>query len=551
MTVATANIQSRILVIIPARGGSKGIPRKNLRPLNGKPLLYYSIATALKSAYQPEVFVSSEDSEILFFAERLGARSHQRDKRLSEDATTLDPVIYAAFKEIQETTGTKYDLIVTLQPTSPLLSHHSLDAAIRQMLENPSTDTIISAINDTHLTWKEDKGIYSPNYAARVNRQYLPQVYKETGGFLITRGNIISEKGRIGQNVSLYLVPQSESTDIDSFEDWQLCEFYLKRKTILFVVSGYNDIGLGHVYNCLILANEILNHRVVFLTDKKSDLAFEKIRSSNYQVYSQTHDNLTDDIIAIGPDLVINDILDTNEKYIQTLKTEGYKVLNIEDLGTGAAKADAVVNAIYPEKEKLPNHYFGPGYFCARDEFLMTAPIKIKKNVTDVLVTFGGVDPNNLTLKVLQSIYSYCQNKKIRIHVVTGLGYKHFDTLSAFSDIRLHRDIKNISDLMRNADLAFSSAGRTIYELALLGLPAIILAQNERELTHFFAGKQYGFEHLGLGAEAAESEILRTFKDVVDDQDARQRMNEAMLKNEIKNGKKNVINIIKTLVENE
>ena len=489
MTVATANIHSRILVIIPARGGSKGIPRKNLRPLNGKPLLHYSIATALRSTYKPAVYVSSEDSEILFFAERLGAQTHKRDNRLSADATTLDPVINAAFKEIQETTGTKYDLIVTLQPTSPLLSHHSLDAAIRQMQENPSTDTIISAINDTHLTWKEEKGIYSPNYAARVNRQYLPQVY--------------------------------------------------------------NDIGLGHVYNCLILANEILNHRVVFLTDKKSDLAFEKIRSSNYQVYSQTHDNLTDDIIAIGPDLVINDILDTNEKYIQTLKTEGYKVLNIEDLGTGAAKADAVVNAIYPEKEKLPNHYFGPGYFCARDEFLMTAPIKIKKSVTDVLVTFGGVDPNNLTLKVLQSIYGYCQNKKIRIHVVTGLGYKHFDTLAAFSDIQLHRDIKNISELMRNSDLAFSSAGRTIYELALLGLPAIILAQNERELTHLFAGKQYGFEHLGLGAEAAESDILRTFKDVVDDQDARQRMNEAMLKNEIKNGKKNVINIIKTLVENE
>ena len=144
-----------ILVIIPARGGSKGIPRKNIRSLNGKPLISYSIQTAITSKYKPDVYVSSEDDEILSISELLGAKIHKRSIEKAFDIVTLDPVIFDAFTSICKKERKNYDIIVTLQPTSPLLKTKSLDKALEKIIENPDIDTIISALDDTHLTWRK------------------------------------------------------------------------------------------------------------------------------------------------------------------------------------------------------------------------------------------------------------------------------------------------------------------------------------------------------------------------------------------------------------
>ena len=265
-----------VVIIIPARGGSKGIPRKNLRSLAGKPLINYSIKTALKSKFNPDVFVSSDDQEILSISQKLGAKTILRNEDKSTDSVTLDPVIFDAYKKAIEITKINYDLIVTLQPTSPLLTRESLDKAISKLIDCKEIDTVISAMNDTHLTWKDKNGKYIPNYLERVNRQYLPQVYRETGGFLITRNNIISENSRIGENVHLEILHGAETIDIDTFEDWSLCEYYLRKKRVLFVVKGYHEIGLGHVYNTLLIANDILDHEISFLVDTYYGMSYIK-----------------------------------------------------------------------------------------------------------------------------------------------------------------------------------------------------------------------------------------------------------------------------------
>ncbi len=539
----------QILIIIPARGGSKGIPRKNLRALNNKPLIYYAIQTALHSTYQPDIFVSSEDDEILQMAKKLGAETHKRPKKLAEDATTLDPVIFHAYAEIQKNKSTTYKLIVTLQPTSPLLETESLDQAIEVLLKNEEIDTIISCIEDTHLTWKKENGKYIPNYKKRLNRQELTPNYKETGGFLITRDRIITPSTRIGQHVQLMELSAREAIDIDTYEDWSLCEFYLKRKRILFVVKGYPEVGLGHIYNALILANQILNHRVIFLLDERSTLGYEKIKEANYEVYIEKRDDLFRKMVELNPDVVINDILDTTKEYIEQLINHRFKVINFEDLGPGAALAHVVFNAIYPEKQAYPNHYYGPSYFCARDEFLLTPPKKINPEVKHVMITFGGTDPNNLTLKTLNSIYSYCVQEGIEMHVVTGFGYVHFNSLEGFPKIQLHKNISNISDYISKADIIFTSAGRTTYEIALIGTPAIVLAQNERELTHFFADEKNGFINLGLGKDQAENLILEKFVQLKDDFQKRIEINQKMLKNNIREGRQKVIQVINQVIE--
>ncbi len=538
-----------ILVVIPARGGSKGIPRKNLRMLNGKPLLYYTINNAINSKYNLDVYVSSEDDEILNTAVKLGAKTHRRPTQIADDKSTLDPVIYDCYLHCKEVEAKDYDLIVTMQPTSPLLSPGSLDKSISLMLEDNSIDTIIAAKDATHLSWRKEEGKFIPNYTERLNRQYLTPSFTETGAFLITRNTIISEHNRIGEKVELSLLSMGEDIDIDTYEDWNLCEYYLKRKHILFVITGNSTVGLGHVYNTLLVANDILNHQVSFLVDEDSKLAYDVIKEKNYPVHIQESESIIDDIMVYAPDIVINDRLDTDLIYINTLKDKGCKVINFEDLGEGGKVADVVINAIYPEKEVLDAHYFGQDYFILRDEFMLSETKKIKDDVKQILITFGGVDPNNYTLKVIETINDFCIKNNIEIVVIAGFGYAKYESLHSFENVKVMTNVSNISDYMLSADLIFTSAGRTIYEVASIGTPAIVLGQNEREMTHFFASAKYGFLNLGLGYELSDEVLYDEFQCLVASKEKRESMSGLMQQQQLKSGRRKVNKIINEVIE--
>ncbi len=538
-----------ILVVIPARGGSKRIPRKNLRLLGHKPLLYYSINNALKSKFEIDIFVSSEDDEILNTAVKFGAKTHKRNENIANDKTTLDPVIYDCYLHAKNIEEKEYHIIATMQPTSPLLLTKSLDKALQKIINDNEIDTIIAAKDATHLSWKKENDKYLPNYIERVNRQYLTPEFIETGAFLITRNDIISENNRIGKNVDLALLSGGEKIDIDTYEDWNLCEYYLKRKHILFVVTGNNTVGLGHVYNTLLIANDILNHAVTFLLDKESELAFNVIKSKNFHVIIQQNDDIIEDIKLINPDVIINDRLDTSKDYMLQLKKQNYKVVNFEDLGTGCEEADIVINAIYPEKHCLPNHYFGHDYFILRDEFILSELKDVKQDVKNILITFGGVDPNNYTEKVIRTINKYCSENNIKVTVIAGFGYEKYDTIDEYSNVTIKQNISNISDYMLKADLIFTSAGRTVYEVASIGTPAIVMEQNKREMTHFFASSEFGFSNLGLGYEVEDNDLFTEFIRLVDSLESRKHMNELMLKQKLKSGRKIVQRLIQDLIQ--
>lgn len=534
-----------VLIIIPARGGSKGIPRKNLRLLFGKPLIYYSITTALKSRYNPTVIVTTEDDEIALIANKFGAEVHKRPMSLADDKSTLDPVIYNALQFAEKSNNKKFDIIVTLQPTSPLLEIESLDSGIEKLITQELTDTVISVRDDTHLSWAIKDGKYFPNYRERVNRQYLEPSYTETGGFLITRDSIITEHNRIGENVDLIILDGGQEIDIDTFNDWNLCEYVLKRKKVLFVVAGNTTIGLGHVYNTLIIANDILDHEIEFLVTEDSELAYDIISSKNYKVTKQNEKSLIDDIRKINPAILINDLLDTTEQYMISIKNLGIHIINFEDLGAGSKLADLVINAIYPEEKKYPNHFFGEKYFILRDEFIFNHTTKIIKPIVEnVLITFGGVDPSNLTLLTLDAIYDYCLQEDITIYIVTGPGYTNFKSIEKFKKIKVCKNVKNISEFMFNADIIFTSAGRTIYEVASIGTPALVLAQNDREMTHFFASQKFGFINLGLGKNLTKSQLLKQFKKNVQNYDERKQNHLLMLQQNLKLGRKKVLQLI-------
>jgi len=538
-----------VLVIIPARGGSKGIPRKNVRSLGGRPLLAYAIGIALGSEFQPDVVVTSDDDEILALAAKLGAGTHRRAASLAEDETTLDAVIAGTYPEIAKAARRRYEAVVTLQPTSPLLRPASLDAAIRTLFADPALDTVLSAVDDTHLTWTKRDGRIVPAYRARINRQYLDPIYRETGGLILCRERVLLEThSRIGTNVTLQLVSGPEAIDIDTAEDWALCEWYLARRDVLFVVAGYPNIGLGHVHNALTIANELVRHRIRFLVTAPSELAEAAVAAHHYEVRRQSTDDLVAEILATGADVIVNDRLDTEAGEVVRLREAGRTVINFEDLGEGARHADLVINAIYPERDALPHHHFGPRYFCIRNDFVLTEPRAVADEVRSVLLTFGGVDPNNATRRVLRAIAGECRIRGIDVAVIAGQGYRQLESLARFPDVQVDVAVQDMADRIQAADLVFTSAGRTVFEVAALGTPAIVLAQNERERTHFFASEEHGFRNLGLVTEVSDETIRGAFLELLESRRLRERMHRRMLDNELRTGTARVVQLIEATI---
>nr|CAI64277.1 cytidyltransferase, putative [uncultured archaeon]CBH36660.1 conserved hypothetical protein, cytidylyltransferase family [uncultured archaeon] len=542
----------KILAIIPARGGSKGIPRKNIRLLVGKPLIAYSIETALKANYIDKVVVSTEDAEIAEIAKIYGAEVIERPLKLAKDDVTLDIVVHHAVNSLEKKEHTKYAFVVTIQPTSPLLSEKTLDKAIEEISRN-DYDTIISVTDETHLYWTIKKGKAIPLYEERKNRQYSAPIYRETGGFLVSKREIITEKSRIGNKIFLFETPRRESIDIDSFQDWWIAENSLKLLNIVFRVDGDYDVGLGHVYRAMTLANKMaFNHNVLFLMDKNKRLGIEKVKEYNYPIVTFENDEKCfKKLEELSPNIVINDILDTKKEYVERLKNNGYFVVNFEDLGRGSEVADIVINALYENSYPPKNHYYGYRYVCLREDFYIFPLKKVKKEVKQILITFGGTDPNNLTLRAIKAV-EILGSKTIDVKIILGLGYNEKERLYGYINelitkgfkIEVKENVKMMAKEIYEADIVITSNGRTIYEVASIGAPCISIAQNDREARHLFVHTSRCVKYLGLAYLVSEDDIASSLEALMENYKLREEMNRLCFKYDIKRGISRVLRLV-------
>ena len=142
----------RILAVIPARAGSRGIPNKNIRIVGEHPLVYYAIHNALISTMITDAIVTTDSPEVKIIATQMGAAVKDRDPGLCADNVTLDAVVFDAIPKDED-----YDYVVTIDPTSPTLTVNTLDKAIQYIIDN-NLDSLISAINSPRLSWIEQKG---------------------------------------------------------------------------------------------------------------------------------------------------------------------------------------------------------------------------------------------------------------------------------------------------------------------------------------------------------------------------------------------------------
>jgi CMP-N-acetylneuraminic acid synthetase len=226
----------RVLGIITARGGSKGIPRKNIRLLAGRPLLQYTAEAALGAKRLARIVLSTEDEEIAAVGRRCGLDvPFLRPPELARDDTPTLPVLQHAVRELEKT-GARFDAICLLQPTAPLRQAADIDACV-DLLAESGADSVVSVLpvpaehNPHWVYFRDDEGLLrlSTGEASPVpRRQLLPPAFHREGSVYVTRRDVLIEQNSLyGSKVAGYLIDASRSVNIDTMEDWLRAETML------------------------------------------------------------------------------------------------------------------------------------------------------------------------------------------------------------------------------------------------------------------------------------------------------------------------------------
>lgn len=224
----------RILAVIPARGGSKGVRRKNIREINGKPLVVYSIEAAKASSYLDKVVVSSEDEEILSICEKWGSETITRPVELAGDNTPGVNVVLHALQIYND-----YDYVVLLQPTSPLRRSKDIDGAIEFCVNSSASFCVSVCESDKNPYWMFTKN--SDNSLSKIvpgkipgRRQDIPKIYILNGAIYVTEVTWIkTNKAYNYEDAIAYEIPVEYSIDIDTEQDFSFLEFQFQHKNHL------------------------------------------------------------------------------------------------------------------------------------------------------------------------------------------------------------------------------------------------------------------------------------------------------------------------------
>ena len=223
---STKSRKAGVVAIIPARGGSKSIPKKNIKMLSNKPLIAYPIELAKSISAIDRVIVSTDSEEIAKIANIYGAETpFIRPKQLAKDSTPTLPVLQHAVKHLEKKEGYKTDIILLLYPTNPLLRRDAVIEAIK-LLKKDNCNSVVSVEEDYGRYWVHDKKSreYIPFYPKK--RELYKPLYKENGAIYFSKYNVIMNKNKLvdDKNVQFIIMEPGALIDIDTWRDWKNAE---------------------------------------------------------------------------------------------------------------------------------------------------------------------------------------------------------------------------------------------------------------------------------------------------------------------------------------
>jgi N-acylneuraminate cytidylyltransferase len=222
----------KTIAIIPARGGSKGVPRKNIRLLAGKPLIAHTIEQALSARTVGRTVVSTDDPEIAEVAENYGAETVRRPAELASDSASSESALMHCLESLHRQEGYEPDLVVFLQCTSPVRRPTDIDEAVQLLLEKKA-DSLLS-VNLWHgFLWRQGEiGATAINFdfRERPRRQCMAEEFRENGSIYVFRPWVLwKENNRLGGKIIVYPMDFWSSFETDTLEDFSLCEWILTR----------------------------------------------------------------------------------------------------------------------------------------------------------------------------------------------------------------------------------------------------------------------------------------------------------------------------------
>ncbi len=222
----------KILAIIPARGGSERVPRKNIKLLSDKPLIAYTIEAALKSKYLDRTVVSTDDKEIARISKKYGAEIIKRPKKLAEDHITKEQVTEHTVRYLKRYKNYKPDIIIYLQPTAPFRNTDDIDNAVSLFLENKAKSLVSVSEYSPYWCLKIEKKYLRPFFSwkyFKMRSQDLPKSYIPNGAIFISTPQVLQKYKSFYCNPILpYIMPKERSIDIDSQLDLMLAEEIIK-----------------------------------------------------------------------------------------------------------------------------------------------------------------------------------------------------------------------------------------------------------------------------------------------------------------------------------
>lgn len=534
---------SKILVLVPAVKKNVAFPDDLIKKLAGIPLIQHTLNICYGLVGKEDVLVVTDSEEISLICER-NQVGWIRDSSISLQGENL-------FSSLQPLVGKHTegkDVVAIVSPYSPLLNARHLVQAMKAFMQSESSWLVPVAKSRVRPFSQGARCISQALYEHSGH-----EVTVQSNAFSLLKADLFGDKVLIKCEPATYLV-EDEIKEIRSYEDWWICEKLLQRRRIVFRVIGDEIVGMGHIYRALALAHDISDHEIRFVCTEESSVAVNKIAGTEYWLGVYPEHDIVNEIVKLKPDLVINDILDTSMEDVCRLQAHGIKVVNFEDLGTGASVANLTVNELYHDSGALSGSIlWGEDWLFLRDEFHAATRNEFSNSVHRVLLTFGGTDPSNYTKLVSNLIYDWCRENNVRLDIVIGEGYPYVKELTEWEAskelgvVQLILTTNAMSKLMENCDLAICSNGRSVYELAQMNVPSLVIPQHVREQSHSFACADNGFHVLDPERDLREN-ILDAFLKLVEDRSYRRSLFDRMTKYDFTLNKEKIIDrILKTL----
>ena len=525
----------RVLCVVPARGGTDSVPYLNIKRLGDRPLLAHTLEAAKGAACVDRVVVTTDDPRVAEVAKAHGGEvPFLRPTDLAADIPSLKPVIVHAVREIEKA-GDRADIVVVLQATSPFREAEAVDQAVDRLVTG-NYDTVLSVTEDRTLNWRASDGMLAPLFQKEGRREEQEPVYKENGAVVALRRAVLDSPGRFGDRVGYLVLDKRAAFTVHDLEDFWMAERLLAQPRVLFRVDGGAQVGMGHVYRSLAIADALRagsRAEIAFLMSADHTEGLLTVSRHGYPVRvvaGKAAGAALDHIRDFAPAILINDLPTIESAYLTALSHLGATTVNLvdtlADLDTTEHYAHVIVSAMNHDRETPEGFYGGPAYAILRDQFRGREK-EVRDEARMVLLSFGGSDPQGLTLKAARALEGLAP--AVTVLAVAGPAFSYRKEFEALEPTLKRRvpliNEAAIADLMLEADVVVGSGGMSVYEIAALGTPGIVLGQNLREDQRMREFARHGtIDYLGLGTDVDQGAITDAVQALLSDAGRRRKM---------------------------